>query len=393
MAPSPIRIEDVKVRRAPPRSMPTEFDFCARHSWAQQPSNQGLCGACWAITPTQTLRDRLNLYRESKGRAPAVPELSFQTVIDCASNCISYRGRSGCALSCHGGFLVTGYRYLRDEGTTRELFWPNRGDDADGDLHLDAPAAAPAASKRCPVIPAAEPRFRCDSFYIVNLYDTFGETNARSQDSRMDPRQLAMNEDNIRREIHERGPVSVCFNLFSDFRPFWRHPRSGEMVYQLGWAMSRADRDRLDPIGSTSWSEKRPGPGGLHFVTGHSVSIVGWGSQPGEDGPVPYWICRNSWGRPARTYRGGFFKIRRSINCSAIEADVAACWFDPHRTPLTPSGACNIANPISYAVGPPPPPPPLSRSGAQQHQRQRQEEWMVPVLAALIVLTIAWLMS
>lgn len=343
-----IRIEDVPVRRlvkegqvdhyAP--DLPASYDFTQQHAFAQAPIQQGLCGSCWSISTTQVLRDRANLFRVKHGRAPDVPALSYQLVADCASNCITYGGRRGCARSCNGGFLVTGFAYLKERGAVSDVVWPNRFQDEDGLEHIEQTndGNGKSATAACPDLPASEPRIRCDNFYIVNLYDTFALTNARSTDVGMSGPQTADNERNIMREIYERGPVAVCFNLYSDFREFWKSEHNSDTVYQIGWQLPAADRARIDPVGRPYWSDSNPGPGGIVFKTGHSVSIVGWGEQ--ADG-TKYWICRNSWGPSPNTYRQGYFKIRRGINAAAIESDVATCWF---RTRNALTGATAIMN-------------------------------------------------
>ena len=129
----------------------------------------------------------------------------------------------------------------------------------------------------------------------------------------------------FRSPVDLHGPVSVCYNMYSDFKAFWLHPDSANMVYEIGWQLPKEARASIDPVGDVKWTEQS-GPNKIHFKTGHSISIVGYGSQPSKETGemIDYWICRNSWGRPSNTYASGFFKIRRGINCSAIEADVAA---------------------------------------------------------------------
>lgn len=326
-----VSIESVKVRQAATKStLPENYDFTKVYSFSQKPIQQGLCGSCWSISTTQCLRDRANLFKITKDinsvKIADIPPLSFQLVADCAMNCITYRGRSGCAKSCNGGFLVTGFSYLQEKGTTADNFWPNRYNSEDGLEHIEVVGQNENTSHLCPRVPLSEPRFKCHDFYIVNLFDTFGITNARADDVGMNSMQLKINEENIQREIFERGPVAVCFNLYSDFRSFWKNSRSKDLVYKVGWNLPNVN---INPVGSTRWNANLPGPGGIVFKTGHSVTIVGWGEQPSADGQsmTKYWICRNSWGQPDRTYNSGYFKILRGVNTAAIESDVAACWF------------------------------------------------------------------
>ena len=133
-----ISIENVKVRKAASViNLPTNYDTSRIFDFLQPPVNQGACGACWAISTTQVMRDRLNMWRQRHGLTPNIPSLSFQLVIDCAANCITYKGRKGCAKSCNGGFLVTGFKYLETKGTTREKFYPNRYTFVDGLEHIE----------------------------------------------------------------------------------------------------------------------------------------------------------------------------------------------------------------------------------------------------------------
>jgi len=309
-----IKIEDVPVKRHSVNSRPASLDLS---SVVTPPVNQGLCGSCWAISTSQCLRDRINRVRKEP-----IPLLSFQFIIDCSRHCVSFQGRHGCALSCNGGFLATSFKFLQDVGTPRENFHPNRHVDERGEDHIDGTSGSAAA---CPSkVDPAEPMYKCDGFYNVHVFlDTFGITNARMKPKHKTPQQLQANAANIAEEIFRNGPVAVCFNLFSDFRTFWSHPQSASMVYEIGWQLPREVREsgEIDPVGSVDWTQAN-GPYGIHFKTGHSVSIVGYGTQQVEGRSIDYWICRNSWGSSG--HNKGFFKIRRGVNASAIEGDVGA---------------------------------------------------------------------
>lgn len=323
-------IDNVPVKHHTTNLHPSSWDLCETLT---QPVNQGLCGGCYSISTTQCLRDRL-----MKATKKAIPALSFQMIIDCATNCITFEGREGCSLHCNGGFLITAYSFLQDHGTTREAFYPNRHDDESGEEHIDGVSGA---AQTCPRIPVTEPIYKCHGFYNVHIFrDTFGITNARSPVQYKTPGQWIANANNIAEEIFLNGSVAVCFNLYSDFKAFWKHPDSKNIVYEIGWQLPAEARANISPIGNVEWTE-HTGPHGIHFKTGHSVSIVGYGTHKKHG---DFWICRNSWGGSQfpNTYKNGFFKIRRGINCSAIEADVAACYIDAASVTLVPSNSEDV---------------------------------------------------
>ena len=312
---STIKVESIEVKRHTTNDRPKSLDLTGKIT---EPVNQGLCGSCWGITTTQCLRDRINAKRKKP-----IPPLSFQFVIDCSKHCISFRGRTGCALDCDGGFLATSYMFLMQTGTPRENYHPNRHVNERGEDHIDGTVGNKAPCPR--KVDPDEPLYKADGFYNVHIYpDTFGITNARTRPLHKTPEQLRANADNIAEEIYQNGVVAVCFNLYSDFKPFWQHPDCGKMVYELGWQLPAEARASIPQVGDTRWTESS-GPHGLHFKTGHSISLCGYGTQRGVDGTdVDYWICRNSWGQAPQSYNKGYFKIRRGVNCSAIEGDVCA---------------------------------------------------------------------
>ena len=94
------------------------------------------------------------------------------------------------------------------------------------------------------------------------------------------------NQDDIKREILENGPIQVAFFVFGDFMSY-----KGGVYTHTG---------------------KSP------MMGGHAVKMVGWGVDAG----VPYWTIANSWS-PAWG-ENGFFRIRRGTNECGIETTPAA---------------------------------------------------------------------
>jgi C1A family cysteine protease len=89
------------------------------------------------------------------------------------------------------------------------------------------------------------------------------------------------------REIIMQGPVQAIFRVYPDFFMY----KSG--VYK--WS-------------SEDYEE-------VHY---HSVKILGWGTENGED----YWLCANSWG--SDWGEQGYFKIKRGD--SEINKHIFAAW-------------------------------------------------------------------
>lgn len=241
--------------------LPRAFDV--RDAWPSvgemgAPLLQGSCGACYAIAATTILRARLGIHLGT-----SVPALSAQYLTDCHRGCITYRGDKGCAGACDGGFLESAFEFLTRVGTASEA-----------DLGYVGCAGGVCAGGRnggrgCPGVP---PRpYRCDSYYRVNLYDTFGQLNASENTLRMlSAGDLRANEENIMREIHARGPVCALFNIYSDFHDHWSSPRGARAgtVYSLGWQLPSREElggERNQRLGDVGWTIGSPGPGGIHF--------------------------------------------------------------------------------------------------------------------------------
>jgi hypothetical protein len=299
-----VQVETVRrIVHPTPHRHPRTYDPRPR---VARPVNQGRCGSCWAIAAAQCVEDR---YRRAGARVPA---LSFQHLNDCAENCVLYNGRRGCSNDCRGGFLTAAFEFIRANGIYEHRVYGGRFGDAHGETHVGANVVA-----ACSVPPGAlgTKRWDMEGYYMLpHDKRMYGIANAREELPAVPTAAaLAANQANICEDIWLYGSVASCFNMFSDFAEFAISPPADpNAVYRLGWKYPAHPID--DQSGRVTWTERRPGPGNVHFVTGHAVCIVGWGETPNG---TPYWIVRNSWGR-----RGGWVKVLRGANCSAIESDV-----------------------------------------------------------------------
>lgn len=102
----------------------------------------------------------------------------------------------------------------------------------------------------------------------------------------------ASDEESIMREVRAAGPVVVSIE-----------PTPSFMVYRAG-VYSEV------PLPHSEW-----------IKVDHAVLVVGWGEErdpiSGED--IKFWVVQNSWG--PTWGEGGFFRIRRGVDESGIEAE------------------------------------------------------------------------
>lgn len=245
--------------------------------YAQEPLNQGECGACWAVASSACAAERI--------RMTLVPAAT-QDVTKKSEDCVYYGIAQGCNSACEGGYMVTGLLYIRRIG----------------------------------LLKYNGVRVKCGPIFRLNLHDTFGVTNqSYIQRTHLTASELRQSADNIAREVQQRGTVCATFNMFSNFAEFWQK-EDETAVFTLSYP-DMANFRKTE--GSKSWTKDSMfrGPQKQYFITAHSVVIIGFGTtQDGRD----YWLCRNSWGT-SKTRPQGLFRIARGVNMCGIESDVLAC--------------------------------------------------------------------
>lgn len=281
--------------------LPTNsFDWRNEIFNLSQPISQGNCGSCWAIAATQILRDRFLIASKNSNRK--IPnQLSYKFLLNCASNCVEYRGRLGCLKKCNGGFITPAFEYMKQVGTIS------------GDVQFTT----------CPKCIDYKKLFRVKNYYQVHFFNhsNFGIVNAHNNLKFNDKskHQWEQNALNIAKEIYLNGPVTASFNMFSDFRRYW-NKQDPNLIYYLGWEIKSPEEHTKIFNGDTIGNVKQVYNENIKFEVGHTISIVGFGET--SDG-TKYWICRNSWGTSGRLH--GYFKIKRGENVCGIESDVNAC--------------------------------------------------------------------
>jgi cathepsin X len=224
-------------------------------SWNKNQHIPKYCGSCWAQGSTSALADRFNIIMKNKSPTPVA--LNAQVIVNC---------RAGG--SCEGGNPGGVYEYAHEEGIPHSSCVQYVADDGDGEC---------TAMERCkdctpPPCPIGQ---KCQDkcwavdhkpYYASHFYSLSGAKKMKA-------------------EILKYGPISCGISVTDKFEKY----KSGIFSQFV-----------------------------LLPMINHEISVVGWGSENGEE----YWIGRNSWG----TYWGedGFFRMATGHHGLGIESDCSA---------------------------------------------------------------------
>ncbi|KAF7634006.1 Pept_C1 domain-containing protein [Meloidogyne graminicola] len=260
--------DDNEYKRDKRQACTYKTDFDVRTKWPKCVSfinnvvNQGQCGSCWAVSSASAFSDCYCIERAKKGlNTPLTPSNTFSAldVLTCAAtngckgnrhnNAFNYMRRSG---------VCTGTDYTKQNGCKPYPFPPS------GKLQV-----APACSNKCT-------NTRWGVSY-PNDKKFVGETDKLN------------GEEAIIEQLKSTGPVTVCFDVYSDFNGY----KTGVYFKTAGAVKKGA----------------------------HAVVIVGYGTQDCEGKEIKYWIIRNSWGK--NWGEEGFVKFRRGENECRIEENGA----------------------------------------------------------------------
>jgi cathepsin B len=234
--------------------------------------DQERCGSCWAFATTNQFSDRLKIkYGES-----ILPNGDYISPFHLAA-CIKCGVNGACPRVCEGSYLDEVCQYLVTDG-------------AIGQNTIDK------YSKQ-------EDEYRCFDFAKYNVKPHKAKSKYRVNlypPSMLKKNQELMNknEEAIRREIFDNGPVSCIIKVFTpmDSRNFYTYNKG---IYGSGW--------KSDPKETEGY---------------HAINIIGWGEDKTSNGVVKYWIVRNSWGNTWGT--DGLGRVLRGKNLGMIESDVWA---------------------------------------------------------------------
>ncbi|CAM4631483.1 unnamed protein product [Leuciscus chuanchicus] len=250
-------------------------NFNAVNKWPgkiHEPLDQGNCNASWAFSTAAVASDRISI--QSMGHM--TPQLSPQNLISCDK-----RHQDGCA----GGRIDGAWWYLRRRGVVTEECYP-----------FSAAQQNPAEVARCMMQTRAVGRGKRQATALCPNSHSYHNDVYQSTP----PYRLSSNENEIRKEIMDNGPVQAIMEVHEDF-----------FVYKSGIYRH------------TNVNYHRPSQYRKHGT--HSVRITGWGEERDYNGRTQkYWIGANSWGK--NWGEDGYFRIARGENECEIEAFVIGVW-------------------------------------------------------------------
>ena len=224
------------VQRLIRENLPVEVDWREK-GVVTEVKSQGYCGSCWTFSTTGALEAhhaiQFGMWRTSL--------LSEQQLIDCAQ-AFDNKG-------CSGGLPSHAFEYVRyAKGLSEEFSYPYAGKDA-----------------TCRYAPGIN-----STIVGATVYKSFNVTEG--------------DEDSIMAIVATKGPVSIAFQVASDFR-----------LYHSGVYSSTQCKNGTQDVN-------------------HAVLVVGYGTEQG----VPYWLIKNSWG--PKWGEEGYFKMERGKNMCGLAA-------------------------------------------------------------------------
>ncbi len=215
-------------------AVPIEWDW-RNFSVVSPVKNQRKCGSCWTFSSTGAIESHYSILNRV-----TPPDLSEQQLVDCAGDFDNH--------GCHGGLPSHAFEYIRyNSGLEFESTYPYEAKD-----------------KVC--------RFNRTSPVIRVPWGSYNITMG--------------NEVELREAVFEFGPVSITYQVVSDFR----HYKKG--VYES----KECKNSTLD--------------------VNHAVLAVGYGVERNGTNTTDYWVVKNSWGADWGDH--GYFKIKRGVNMCGV---------------------------------------------------------------------------
>lgn len=208
---------------------PDEFDW-REQDMVSPVKDQKSCGSCWTFSTTGAMEAHYKIHQGAEAL------LSEQELVDCPD------AKKYDVHGCNGGLPSYAFNFIRDFGLELENDYPYQGHDAHCKFDV------------------SKPRVTTDGPFNIT----------------------ALDEVQLKEALFHEGPISVAFQVVSDF-----------MNYKSGVYSS---------------TQCKTGPMNVN----HAVLAVGYGTENGVD----YWLVKNSWSE--HWGDEGYFKIQRGVNMCGI---------------------------------------------------------------------------
>lgn len=264
----------------------TEFDppsIVSKKKLISEPENQYLCGNCWAMSTVQTIGDRFVV----AGLVNWVPDLSttFAMLYYPQGQCDG--GNSAKLMrQIHTGIGLASKHCIDYSWCSRNI--ECKTDNSFGHFVSEDKSYLLPSKKGC-YYNSKHYIYKIDSRpKIISGYGTLNTDN-----------EVLNNQILLKQEILANGPAVGGFLVFENFTSAFTKVNGG--VYL----------ENVSNYGSGKPVEFNPH---INKYSGnHVVSILGWGVAKGikisntQFADVPYWFCRNTWGK--NWGDKGYFKI------------------------------------------------------------------------------------
>ncbi|CAE8629548.1 unnamed protein product [Polarella glacialis] len=229
--------------------LPESMDWRER-GVVSEVKNQGHCGSCWSFATTGCLEAHLAI---KFGDSWHAPRLSEQQLVDCAQAFDNH--------GCNGGLPSHAFEYVKASGgLSTEFHYPYFAKDQACAFNASNAIAHHGSS------------FKPTSAGI-GVQVPGGSVNLTVGD-----------EAGLKLALATKGPVSIAFQVASDFRHYSHGVYTSEVC--------------------------KSGPQDVN----HAVLAVGYGTDP--DSKKPYWLIKNSWDYAWGVE--GFFKIEAFKNMCGV---------------------------------------------------------------------------
>jgi len=253
---------------APPAAFDSRTQWGAMCASTKEVRDQSNCGSCWAFGAAEASTDRLCI--QTSGTK--IYHLGAEDVLSCCKTC---------GAGCNGGYPSEAWAWFRSTGVVtggnyKDYNWCWAYELPTCDHHTTG-QQVPCTS--LPTYPTPPCTLACDK--SAN-YSTSYTTDKRKSLSAYG---VSSAVSAIQTEIMTNGPVEGSFSVYQDFESYI----SGVYVHKTG-----------------------------SYVGGHSIKIIGWGTDTGQD----YWTVANSWNTDWG--EAGFFRILRGVNECGIEGSIVA---------------------------------------------------------------------